>query len=510
MRNLVVDFRYPEETFAGCDESEMASIAAATADISVAVDDDGIVRDVAFSAAIDDDARKLGRRWVGKSWIDTLTKDSAEKARYLLDEAPDEGASAPRQVNHLLKTGRTPRTLPVSYTSLRLPKTGRILMVGRSLAALSTLQARLVEAQQAMERDYDRIRRAEARYRLMFQDSSDAKLIADATTRRVQEVNAAAEKLFGVDAKRLVGRPFLDRFHKASEELLLEALDAVRSRGRRVVVDAHLHGSAENGPAHQVALSVFREGGGLHVLIHVLPMAEPHHSIDYLNGFRTPLVDLVSAAPDAVVLLDVEGQVQWCNDAFLDFTEVAASHRCEGEPVERYLGRSSVEVSLLLETLRDEGQVRRFRTVLRGERGAVEEVEVSGIVQQGEGEPMVGLFMRRADQSATVANIGETPGDAFALSRTPSELRELVGRIPLKDLVRETTDVIERMSIEAALELTGNNRASAAEMLGLSRQSLYVKLRRFGIIESDGDDAVAISTQPEAHVGSGDGEAEAR
>ena len=51
----------------------------------------------------------------------------------------------------------------------------------------------------------------------------------------------------------------------------------------------------------------------------------------------------------------------------------------------------------------------------------------------------------------------------------------------LKDLVREATEVIERLCIEAALELTGDNRASAAEMLGLSRQSLYVKLRRYGL-----------------------------
>jgi DNA-binding NtrC family response regulator len=56
--------------------------------------------------------------------------------------------------------------------------------------------------------------------------------------------------------------------------------------------------------------------------------------------------------------------------------------------------------------------------------------------------------------------------------------------VPLKDLVRETTDVIERLCIEAALNLTGNNRASAAEMLGVSRQSLYVKLRRFGIADT--------------------------
>ena len=60
-------------------------------------------------------------------------------------------------------------------------------------------------------------------------------------------------------------------------------------------------------------------------------------------------------------------------------------------------------------------------------------------------------------------------------------MTDLVGRVPLKDIVRETTDLIEQLCIEAALNLTGDNRASAAEMLGLSRQSLYVKLRRFGM-----------------------------
>jgi transcriptional regulator PpsR len=76
------------------------------------------------------------------------------------------------------------------------------------------------------------------------------------------------------------------------------------------------------------------------------------------------------------------------------------------------------------------------------------------------------------------------------LPRSVEQLTELVGRVPLKDLVRETTDVIERLCIEAALELTGDNRASAAEILGLSRQSLYVKLRRYGLgdLGSGGED----------------------
>ena len=57
----------------------------------------------------------------------------------------------------------------------------------------------------------------------------------------------------------------------------------------------------------------------------------------------------------------------------------------------------------------------------------------------------------------------------------------LVGQMPLRDIVRDTTEIIEKLCIEAALELTGNNRASASEILGLSRQALYTKLRRYGI-----------------------------
>jgi DNA-binding NtrC family response regulator len=62
--------------------------------------------------------------------------------------------------------------------------------------------------------------------------------------------------------------------------------------------------------------------------------------------------------------------------------------------------------------------------------------------------------------------------------------------VPLKEIVRDTTDLIEQLCIEAALQLTNDNRASAAEMLGLSRQSLYVKMRRYelGDLTSDSEE----------------------
>ena len=55
----------------------------------------------------------------------------------------------------------------------------------------------------------------------------------------------------------------------------------------------------------------------------------------------------------------------------------------------------------------------------------------------------------------------------------------------LKDIVAKTTDVVEKMCIETAVEMTSNNRVAAAEMLGLSRQSLYVKLRKYGLVSKN-------------------------
>jgi len=81
---------------------------------------------------------------------------------------------------------------------------------------------------------------------------------------------------------------------------------------------------------------------------------------------------------------------------------------------------------------------------------------------------------------ALYANIDGWRVEQF--DRVPREqLTELVGRVSLKEIVRESTDLIERLCIEAALTFTGNNRASAAEILGLSRQSLYSKLHRHGL-----------------------------
>jgi transcriptional regulator PpsR len=108
--------------------------------------------------------------------------------------------------------------------------------------------------------------------------------------------------------------------------------------------------------------------------------------------------------------------------------------------------------------------------------GARVEVEISAVTVTHGGQEVFGFSIR--DIGARVAEPRQTGAHA---TRSVEQLTELIGRVPLKDLVRDATDAIERLCIEAALQLSGDNRASAAEMLGLSRQSLYVKLHRYGL-----------------------------
>jgi transcriptional regulator PpsR len=140
-----------------------------------------------------------------------------------------------------------------------------------------------------------------------------------------------------------------------------------------------------------------------------------------------------------------------------------------------------VDVDVLVANLRQRGSVRMFTTEMHGEHGSRSEVELSAVSVMNGTDPCFGFSIRDIG-----ARFSMQPRDAGTragreLPRSVEHLTELIGRVALKDLVREATDVIERLAIEAALELANDNRASAAEMLGLSRQSLYVKLRRYGL-----------------------------
>lgn len=463
-------FKAPQESLGDVDAEAASALAAAAADVALVVNGNGVIRDMAchseeLLAVLDGQSR-----WLGQPWTETVTAESRPKVEALLREASRNQASPRRQVNHSSTRGVD---IPVLYSAIRVGSMNRLVALGRDLRPLAELQQRLVEAQQSMERDYARLRHAETRYRLLFQLSPEPVLIVEAASLRVMEANPAAIELFAEAKRRLVGRPVAEAFEGDGFAAVQALLAGVRAAGRADSARARLAGVNRE---CMVSASLFRQNGSSHFLVRLSP-AKPEAAAA-APQIKSQLMTFFESATDGLVVTDIEGRVTAANPAFLELAQLASEEQARGESLERWLGRTGVDLSVMMSNLRQGRSVRLFATRLQGDLGAGVDVEISAIAARNGGEPFFGFTIRDMGRRLkTDLRVGRE------LPRSVEQLAELVGRVSLRELVREATDVIERLCIEAALELTGDNRASAAEMLGLSRQSLYVKLRRYGLVE---------------------------
>ena len=481
-------FRAPETSLGDLDAEATAALIAAAADIALVVDGAGVIRDYAVNS--EELSRELGGGdWFGRPWLDTVTEESRPKVEALIRDAAARAAPRWRHINQLSAPGGA--SVPILFSAVRLGKADRAVAFGRDLRAVSALQQRLMDAQRSVERDYARLRQAETRYRLLFQMSPEPVLVLDAASFKVQEVNPAAARLFGKDARRAIGRPFAEAFDAGSQAAVESLLSGVRAAGRADDVRARL--SSDERPEVAVSASLFRQDDVVSVLVRLSPVA-PARGGDAFPKVKAKLLKLVEGVPDGFVVTGRDGRVLSANTAFLDMVQLASEEQAVGESLERWFAPPGVELDVLMGSLRQRGSVRLFAATLRGEYGAATEAEISAVTVMNGGAPCFGFAIRdvgmRLPQpakagSALAAGGGRTP------LRSVEQITELIGRVPLKDLVREATDVIERLCIEAALDLTSDNRASAAEMLGLSRQSLYVKLRRYGLGDNGAEDGGA-------------------
>jgi transcriptional regulator PpsR len=460
----VKQFKAAKVSLGDLDAEAAATLVAAAADVSLILDANGVVRDLAF------DSEQLSlegyETWLGRPWIDTVTIESRPKVEELLREAATHSPARWRQVNHPATHGAD---VPILYSVVPIGRDGRLVAIGRDLRGVAALQRQLIEAQQSIERDYARLRHVEARYRLLFQMSSEGVLIVDVASRRVLEANPTAARLLGEPVGRSIERVFADGLDAAGREAATVLLASVRAVGRPE--DAHVR-STDGQRVMLLSASLFRQERSALFLIRLSAQGVQW---DTLPQAESALLKVVKGVPDAVVVTDLDGRVQSANGAFLDLAQLATEEQAVGQSLDRWIGRPGVDFGVLLANLRQHGTIRLFWSTLRGEYGATAEVELSGVAVEGD-QPCLGFAIRDVSR-----RLGAEPRSGRQLPRSVEQMTELVGRVPLKELVRETTDVIERMCIEAALELTGDNRASAAEMLGLSRQSLYVKLRRYGL-----------------------------
>lgn len=466
-------FQQPELFLGHLDADTAGTLIAAAADVVLIVDDKGIIRDMAVGSSELQTPDCLG--WLGKPWSQTVTVESRPKVEDMLREAGGGSSAKWRHVNHPSADGAD---LPLSYSVVPVRigreanKAGKhhSVVFGRDLRTQVALQQRVVSAQLSMERDYWRLRHVETRYRLLFQVSAEGVLILDATTEKLEDANPAAYKLLGESARR-AGWTLADSLDTLAVVEVDKLFFGLRTNGRHEPTVIRFIGSTES---FTLSGSIFRQENSSHFLLRFTPSHNVKPDIGQTG--RQLLLHAVESAPDAFVVTDMDGRLLAANQAFLELAQLANEELARGESLEKWLGRTGVDLSVLISNLRQRGAVRLFATRMRGEYGSTTDVEISAVAVSTGEQPCLGFTIR--DVGRRLTNDARLSKE---LPRSAGQMTELVGRVPLRDIVRETTDLIEQLCIEAALELTGDNRASAAEMLGLSRQSLYVKLRRFGV-----------------------------
>jgi transcriptional regulator PpsR len=470
-REVSRSFRSSDELFSGLGADALGVLATANSDVTVVIGRDSRVVDVAYR----DKSLKAWdvESWVGRPWVDTVTVESRDKIEELLEDSARDPTTRSRQVNHPGKSGRD---LPVGYRLVSLSGWPHRVALGTDLRPMAEMQQRLIRSQIEMEKDYRKLRDIESRYRILFHLAIEPLVVVESQTLKILDANEGAARLVEKPVKKLVGASVSTIFAKADQGMVMDLLASLGARAR---ADAFKARPATGDIPMEVRVTPFREYGRTNLLVCIAhEEAAPAQDGASLDATMLSMID---GLPEGVVIIDGDGRIVQANPAFLDMIRVVSIDRVEGKGLDDWLGGSGVDLQVLMSNLREHGSVRRFASVVRDELGGNTAVEVSATRIDAPDSTLFGFTLREQMRG----DAGQAGG--LGLPGTAIPFTDLVGRVPLKDLVRDNADIIERLCIEAALRLTDNNRASAADMLGLSRQSLYIKLKRYGI--SDVEDS---------------------
>ncbi|MBK1721685.1 transcriptional regulator PpsR [Thiocystis violacea] len=435
-------------------------------DVTLFLDQQGVIQRTAVSSLVSYEALQ---DWVGRPWSETVEPSGSDALRRMVEDARVSGVSAFLQVNQLFPSGRS---LPIEYTTVRLGGDHGLLAVGRSLQAVTELQSRLVEAQQTMERDYWKLREVETRYRLLFRASTDAVLLLKADSLRVVELNPAALALLNRPSQRataLIGRELLPLLESADRDALRFMLSRVAEQGQAPGIEIHF---GQGGPICLVQASLLSSESGAIFLLRLIPGDQ---GLPQVRSNLPQLQTFIERMPDGFVLTDRAGLIVRANQGGLDLMQMPTESSVLHQTLGRWLGRPGADLAVLLANVQRLGAVRLFSTTFHGELGMETDVEISAVGDVASEPEYISLVIRDVGRRLLPEEHSADLWDRLG------GLTGLVGTHSLRALVEETVAVVERHYIEEALELTGGNRTATAELLGVSRQSLYVKLNRYGL-----------------------------
>jgi transcriptional regulator PpsR len=447
----------------------LGNIIAKASDIAIVISETGSI----LSVLVNPDHPSFGSLdgWEGRDIREVLTVESVPKLEAQLHRFMEEGkVLSAIELNHNLDFALE---FPIRYSFHGIGPDGAILMLGRDLRPIAEMQQQLVKAQMALEGDYEVQREYNTRLRVLMEAGRDAFVFVNQSTGRIIDLNTAAAAYLGGSVEELTGALLGHEVdgRKRGDVLASMASQALSDSRKPVEIVAR-----RSKRTLLVTTDAFRAAGERMFLCRIAG----EDDLGAEDELSENLLAFYQEGVDAIVFTDENGLIKAANESFLGFVDTSHLTRLKSRSIGDFLARGAIDLKVLVENARRVGQMRVYATKLISEYGSQLPVEISATWLNDRTHPSVVFVIRDASRAEAVRR----PGPAMSEEGVASVM-ELVGSASLKEIVADTTDVVEKMCIETAVELTRNNRVAAAEMLGLSRQSLYVKLRKYGILSRE-------------------------
>ncbi len=432
-------------------------------DVTLRLDSRGVIKGAAGSTAVQGEPLDS---WVGRPWAETVVASSGDHVRRVIEDAGSSGASILLQLKQRFPSGRE---MLMEYTTVRLGDGSDLLAVGKNLQAVVELQAKLQESQLEREQHSWKSRDLETRYRLLFDASHEALILLDAQALRVVEVNPAGAR----DLNLAPGDDFLDGMAAKEQKRLRGMFRRVRDYGRSPRMLVHL---GPNRSLWGVRASLLPAEPERLLMVQLAPIEEARPGGEArAQEQRSPfsIEGLMERFPDGFVVIDAQGVVERANRAFVDLTQMKSESALLGDPISRWLTQPGTDAPNWLATLAEKRALQDCVATLRTENNAEIDVLVTGVASSEGPHQHFGLMIR------SIGRRLDGDDDHWRLHEATRTLAEADGKTTLPMLVKENSEMLERRYIEAALKLRNGNRTAAAELLGISRQSLHLKLNRY-------------------------------
>ncbi len=320
-------------------------------DISLLIDTAGLILEVIYNT----ENKNLGdiEHWRTRNIRDFITKESGIKLEEILNLSSTENEKIEKdiiQLNHIKNGGDD---FPIQYSIHPTGVNNQILLFGRDLTQIAQAQQELMKTQLKFEREYDRYRSFDTKYRVILEQCGSAFIIVDEAGQLIDFNQKAVAILEKADLNQMMLK---DLFYQGISIDILSELETLNKNTPSTALNLNIK---ETNKEVQLKGTFFRSNDGVHSLIRLSSSSSQRKSH---SKEKIYLSDLYQKTSDAFVFINEAGKIVDTNESFLILTENPNIDEVVGKSFSDFLKNATTDLKILTDNSKRLGKIRNYAT----------------------------------------------------------------------------------------------------------------------------------------------------